>query len=174
MIVRRQENREFRVVLSHHDWHIRSHWTVRLETTLHQDYKYVAGHVHSLKIQGSHDSWSLRQLVALPLQPGSRKNADIQLTLSFLIQPGTPVYGMGVPSFRVGLPCSLKPFWKHPYDIRRGVFPWWFLNSSEFDIEDEPSQISSITAPQSWHSHDSGQMQDVSSRKRGSLDPLCN
>lgn len=58
---------------------------------------------------GARSSWSHY----LCSQGAGRYMLLLDCFLSF-IQPGTPAYRLVSPTFRMGLPCSFKPFWKCP------------------------------------------------------------
>lgn len=66
------------------------------------------------------DGWSYR----VPREGAEEVIADTPFTFFLLWHQG-PTHGMGLSAFRAGLPCSPKPFLKHPCRASQDVFPRW-------------------------------------------------
>lgn len=71
------------------------------------------------RIQSWRKMWQQRGWgeVTFYLQSGREMNVHAHHTAShiFPIQSGTPFWGMVLPTFRMGLPSSVKPLWKCPH-----------------------------------------------------------
>lgn len=68
---------------------------------------------------------NVRQLVISCAQEGSRRGYCWYAIHVFLLWHQGPTHGMGLSAFRAGLPCSPKPFLKHPRRGSQDVFPRW-------------------------------------------------
>lgn len=81
----------------------------------------------SLRWGGGHHGRSVRQLVTMSPQSGSRETNSCWCSACFLSFPHseTPVLGMVSPTSRLCLSVSLKLFWKYIHkDTPRGVLCW--------------------------------------------------